>query len=741
MKNLFILFALLFISDSAFSQTDFYTDNKIPVIKIYFPFSDWDFRLDTAINGADAHILADSVVINGVRLDSVGVKYKGNSSYNLNNKKNPLNIALDLVKTNQDYQGYNTIKLSNGFSDPSFLREVMGYEFLSRFMDAPKANFASVYINDVWRGVYTNIESINKSFCGDHYYSKSGNFFKCNPASTSSSTNLPTLVPNAWDTVAVYPLRYEMKSLNGWTNPNAIHSELDIDRTLWMHAFNNVIVNLDSYTGQYAQNYYMYRDANNIWIPTIWDLNMCFGSFTSLGAGNNLSFTGMQQLSPMAQSTNAQRPLISNVLANPTWKKMYIAHCKTILNECMHPVTGYRSIVTKFKNIIKDSIAADSLLFYSYQKFIDNIDTAVLHAGSNYKIGLAQLMDYRAAYLINTPEYLTTPPVINTYTVAPASLQLNNTVTITTTITNADTAYLGYREVASKPFTRVKMYDDGLHGDGAANDDVYGASFIITSGKMDFYIYAQNTAAGIFSPEKAEHEFHSIQPNLPTLTTSSLVINELLPSNTNTLKDSALEFDDYIELHNKTNSTINLNGLFLTDDMNNFNKWAFPSNANIPANSYLIVWADQDVFQGGLHTNFKLNSSSGQVFLTALHSIIDSTTYGKIGTDTSWARCLNGVGNFEKNIIGTPNANNYCPLSITQLLFPQFSIFPNPAKKFVRIEAKQNMNSIKLYNQLGQSVQTISNVGGQHYNMSLENLASGFFVIEVDGARIKLIIE
>ncbi|MBK7338404.1 MAG: CotH kinase family protein [Saprospirales bacterium] len=46
---------------------------------------------------------------------------------------------------------------------------------------------------------------------------------------------------------------------------------------LWMLAINNVLVNLDSYVGGFAQNYYLYRDSTGIFHPVIWDLNLALG--------------------------------------------------------------------------------------------------------------------------------------------------------------------------------------------------------------------------------------------------------------------------------------------------------------------------------------------------------------------------------------------------------------------------------------------------------------------------------
>jgi len=44
-------------------------------------------------------------------------------------------------------------------------------------------------------------------------------------------------------------------------------------------------------------------------------------------------------------------------------------------------------------------------------------------------------------------------------------------------------------------------------------------------------------------------------------------------------------------------------------------KWAFPAGTSIPAGDYLIVWADKDDTQAGLHADFKLSAAAESIFL------------------------------------------------------------------------------------------------------------------------------
>ena len=166
LSNSLIRFCLFFLGLAPLSltaQDTFYQKDSVQLIEIFFSFNNWDAKLDSAA-ATESYIIADSVRINGESFDSVGVKYKGNSTYSASNKKNPFHIELNHIKGNQDYQDYTDIKLSNCWSDPSFLREPLGYALLTPYMHCPKANFAKVYVNNVYRGVYSNAETINKDF-------------------------------------------------------------------------------------------------------------------------------------------------------------------------------------------------------------------------------------------------------------------------------------------------------------------------------------------------------------------------------------------------------------------------------------------------------------------------------------------------------------------------------------------------------------------------------------------------
>jgi len=123
MKKLYTIFSVLCLFTKIYAQ-DFYDINTIQTIEIEFAQSNWDAILDAEKAGDNNYTEATSVTINGTTFYSVGVKYKGNSSYDANQTKNPFHIELDTY-IDQDYQGYKDIKLANVMFDPSFVRETV----------------------------------------------------------------------------------------------------------------------------------------------------------------------------------------------------------------------------------------------------------------------------------------------------------------------------------------------------------------------------------------------------------------------------------------------------------------------------------------------------------------------------------------------------------------------------------------------------------------------------------------
>ena len=139
-----------------------------------------------------------------------------------------------------------------------------------------------------------------------------------------------------------------------------------------------------------------------------------------------------------------------------------------------------------------------------------------------------------------------------------------------------------------------------------------------------------------------------------------VVINEFMARNDDDSPwaDQDGENDDWIELYNNTSDPISLDNYFISDDADFMHKWELPNDAIIPANGYLIIWADKDPQQAGLHTKFSLDKDGGDLFLSYIDgSLIDSASYTEQEKNESMSRVPNGIGDFENTTV-TFNAEN-----------------------------------------------------------------------------------
>jgi hypothetical protein len=129
---------------------------------------------------------------------------------------------------------------------------------------------------------------------------------------------------------------------------------------------------------------------------------------------------------------------------------------------------------------------------------------------------------------------------------------------------------------------------------------------------------------------------------------ATVVVNEVMPVNSVTAADQNGEYDDWIELYNLSSSPVNLSGYYLSDNKKEPGKWKFPQGTNIAAKGYLIVWADNDTTETGLHANFKLSSEGEDAVISNPEkTILDKVSFPAQSLELSWSRVPNGTGEFK----------------------------------------------------------------------------------------------
>lgn len=161
---------------------------------------------------------------------------------------------------------------------------------------------------------------------------------------------------------------------------------------------------------------------------------------------------------------------------------------------------------------------------------------------------------------------------------------------------------------------------------------------------------------------------------------NDVVINEIMASNNveSGIADPAGGHADWIELYNNTSMDIDLSDFYISNDRDVMKHWRFPAGTKILANDYLIIWADRDLDEEGLHASFKLNKSAGELVLSFENGgIIDEVDFNDQETNIGYARVPNGTGDFKKQEATFGSHNNVVSLVENEPVKDQWSVFPN----------------------------------------------------------------
>ena len=517
--TLFIAFLLTF-SAHLVAQTkgDFYDAAAIHDMKITFSQQNWAFLLDSnRVNGDD--MLVGRVTIDGLTYENVGISYVKSPSYQTAAVRNPWLLRLNLIDKKQNHQGYKTLMISQALRDPSLVREVLSYEIMRRYIPSQRANYVNMTVNNENKGVYVNVEAIDEPFLQRNFNYTEGSLFRCVP--DVRATPLPDCGAMNYGSLRYeanakcYLRNFDLLSKDGWDDlidmtrvlekePENLGKAINIDRALWFLALQNVLVNLNSYQGQFSVNYYLYRDGNGQFnfMPT--EMNFAFGGFKNATNGSSdLDFDGLVALDPMLQVTNTAKPLIAQLLKNQDFKKVYIAHIRQILADWFDN-DAYKTRAETLQRLVAKAYDAASEKPYEVVDFQRSLLETV---GKITKIpGVVELMSKRAKFLKKYPDMLNVPPKVSDVNFSNRQRFAAKTVTefhIKVKVDNFPRRVrLFYRPVGiTTAFTEVQMLDDGKSHDAEAGDKIFGTA-VMPKGfeAIEYYILAESAGGATFEP-------------------------------------------------------------------------------------------------------------------------------------------------------------------------------------------------------------------------------------------------
>ena len=656
-----------------------YDPSLIRTFHLTFTQSNWQTLL-TSGRTTGSNTVATLVLDNGATNTGVGARYKGNTSFSMGGTKKSVNLEVNFTNDTSELLGYETVNLNNAAGDETIMREAVYFNVMSRYTVSPRGALARLFINGQNWGVYSLAQQGDSDLVKEWFSSADGDRWRAPNAGGGTgggpggggpggggmfASSLSALSWLGTSNVATYKSNYELKHTSDETSAwlrlvhacdvlnntalselrNKVEEVLAVDRWLWFLAIENIFADDDSYFNKGA-DYAFY------WEPES-------GRIHPIEHDGNESFTaGDVSLSPVQGVTGTNRPVISRLLAVPELRQRYLAHMRTVLEESYHPAK-LTLVIDAMSALSLAAITADpkkSFTMTAYQADLKALKTFVTNR-YNFLTNHAELKPL-APTIVSVAEPV--PPAAGAGTVITATVQAAAGEGISS-------VWLWYRGGPTGRFTATEMKDDGVSGDGAAQDGVYGGTTggFVAGTKVRFYVEARSNnaaQAARFLPAQAEHVCFTYRVTTSAGTESPVVINEFLADNATALADPQGDYDDWIELRNLSAEAVDLSGMYLSDSVDNPRKWSFPAGTKIAANGYLIVWADENGSDTpGLHANFKLAAGGEQILLVdtdaRLNSLLDSVEYVQQSADVSAGRTAAdpAVWSFQ---VPTPGAAN-----------------------------------------------------------------------------------
>lgn len=193
--------------------------------------------------------------------------------------------------------------------------------------------------------------------------------------------------------------------------------------------------------------------------------------------------------------------------------------------------------------------------------------------------------------------------------------------------------------------------------------NLFGASVPPQAGgtPVEYYVEAQDLAQGIGTyPTDAPGSTESFV--VLSERTGIIMIGELCADNDALAADPQGEFEDYIEIFNGTTLALDLSSVYLTDDPSLPDKWQFPVGTSLAPGQHLVVWADSDLADPGLHSNFSLskNGEECSIYMESSGSFIrlDTLAYEAVPPDVALGRVADQPGPFFWLGSASPGSSN-----------------------------------------------------------------------------------
>lgn len=728
----YILFLLCIGSASLFGQYSnpdnglLYIDDEVPRIDVFMSDDSLDVLLEDVFSNHEfpaTFIFTSSQLVDTI--ENVGIRLRGNTSRTAGKKS--VKISFNSFEAGRKFQGVEKLNLNGEHNDPSIVRSKLAWD-LCNWNDIPaaRANHVRFYVNNIYAGLYVNVEHVDEEFVQKRMTDGSGNLFKClYPADLHYKGSDPDLYKEVIFDRRAYQLKTNTEQddysklaefidvLNNASDEDficALENIFDVDNYLKVIVIDILTSNWDGPIVN-KNNFYLYYDPCDerfTYIP--YDLDNTFGiDWFSVDWADTDIYN-------WSDYSGQYRPIFERIIAVDQYRDRYTYYFKNILDNHFNSdflntyLDDKRELIQEYR---VDDTFAEVDYDWTYQNFLDSYSAAL---GDHVKYGMKDYIAERASTARNQLLENDIVPIIHSVEEVWDELDIQLLIDA---VDDSEILEVVVHYKFEDSAWESELVDANQNGQWSFT---YNAEAV---GILDYYVTVSDSEGKIQRLPACDAE----QVQMGYLEVPEIVINEFMASNENAFPDEYVEYNDWIEIYNPTNQVIPIYKYFLSDDPSFPNKWKMP-NTILSPNKYMIIWADGNPSQGDRHANFKLKKGGEFIGLFDEKynhfAPIDTITYGQQETDLSSARLPNGFGDFEITTNVTPGSDNDISTDIKESNFVEVNVFPNPTNGYLMIEGdSKEITALQIVDSKGRIVVEELEIG----RVDLSSIANGIYFL------------
>lgn len=410
-----------------------FTDEEVFSVKIEMSQADWEAFL---ANAQQEEWYPVDMVFNGIRVNNVGFRTKGQSSLSMMDSvpedhptahRYGFKIDFNRYLDDQKFMGMKMLVLGNGFADPTMMRDVISYRlFKDAGVPSPRTSFVDLWVAGEHLGVYSLIEPIDGEFVERYFEDDNDSDLK---GDLYKGEVLNRLIWEGDDIGAYTGLELKtneetigtpeegaalLRFLDTLNNSDTPLKHVDTDLMVRYFAALALTGNTDSYLGFSANNFYLYEHRSiDAFAMLPWDFNLGLGVVgstlqdpgvpitnefklgTEAGFGGGFGFGGgggggsfgggggggfsfgprcdtVVHLIDTPINASDSRPLITALLDDPQLRQQYRQHIEFLINGPFHP-DAVREEVMRLADLIDPYVQNDPTKFFTYTEWRHNL--------------------------------------------------------------------------------------------------------------------------------------------------------------------------------------------------------------------------------------------------------------------------------------------------------------------------------------------------------------------------------